>query len=213
MVKLQFFCTPSILGRFTNTYSIQRLNAQPVVPFINIRLPRLACSIYRLGIPLLINILLWSSYKIILYPVHHRSIVKISFNAEDITYLEQELKNKFSIPEPESSTSGWLSRIFHFRYFMVKYCSTVPMLSWVNLLILTQYRVCSYSTSFFINVGSWMNHHILYRLEITSTFSSVLELILHSWSSYDSFVPCASQVNFLIITNMELVMPARTASS
>ena len=65
--------------------------------------------------------------------------------------------------------SGWLSRIFHFRYFMVKYCSTVPMLSWVNLLILTQYRVCSYSTSFFINIVSWMNHHILYRLEITST--------------------------------------------
>ena len=53
--------------------------------------------------------------------------VKLSFNAEDITYLELELKNKFSIPEPESSTSGWLSKIFHFRYFMVKYCSTVPV--------------------------------------------------------------------------------------
>ena len=53
--------------------------------------------------------------------------VKLSFNTEDITYLELELKNKFSIPEPESSTSGWLSKIFHFRYFMVKYCSTVPV--------------------------------------------------------------------------------------
>ena len=53
--------------------------------------------------------------------------VKLSFDTEDITYLELELKNKFSIPEPESSTSGWLSKIFHFRYFMVKYCSTVPV--------------------------------------------------------------------------------------
>ena len=40
--------------------------------------------------------------------------VKLSFNTEDITYPVLELKNKFSIPEPESSTSGWLSKIFHF---------------------------------------------------------------------------------------------------
>ena len=73
--------------------------------------------------------------------------------------------------------SGWLSRIFHFQLFHGQVLFYRPCVSQVNLLILTQYRVCSYSTSFFINVGSWMNHHILYRLEITSTFSSVLELI------------------------------------
>ena len=65
--------------------------------------------------------------------------------------------------------SGWLSRIFHFQLFHGQVLFYRPCVSQVNLLILTQYRVCSYSTSFFINVGSWMNHHILYRLEITST--------------------------------------------
>ena len=69
--------------------------------------------LYRLEI-LLFHIFYYGQVTILSYPVYRRSIVKISFNTEDITYLELELKNKFSIPEPESSTSGWLSKIFHF---------------------------------------------------------------------------------------------------
>ena len=82
--------------------------------------------LYRLEI-LLFYIFYYGQVTILSYPVYRRSIVKISFNAEDITYLELELKNKFSIPEPESSTSGWLSRIlFQITSSWSSYDSFVP---------------------------------------------------------------------------------------
>ena len=71
-------------------------------------------KLYRLEILLLSKRFYYGQVTILSYPVHHRSIVKLSFNTEDITYPVLELKNKFSIPDPESSTSGWLSKIFHF---------------------------------------------------------------------------------------------------
>ena len=88
--------------------------------------------LYRLEI-LLFYIFYYGQVTILSYPVYRRSIVKISFNAEDITYLEQELKNKFSIPEPESSISGWLSRILFLLHHGQVTILSYPMLSWVTI--------------------------------------------------------------------------------
>ena len=73
--------------------------------------------------------------------------IKLSFNTEDITYLELELKNKFSIPEPESSTSGWLSKILSLSLFHGQVLFYRPCASQVNFLITTNMELVKSASS------------------------------------------------------------------